>query len=271
MTFTYSRISGQLLLIALLASPASGQGPAGRPVDSQLSLGRGLSRSFERRVVMSTDPALQALVDRVAQHLSRNSTSPIPIVARVIESPEINVITLEGGHVYVTSGLVRAAGTEAELAWAIAHGIALVTIKHAFLGFTLERTFLWDRNGTFTRTPSLVGIGAVPPGGDALIRMSQMSQLNGERRVLEEADTLGLEYFSKAGYDPTASVSLFQKVEAISDARPKTMDDQGMFLIHPPVSQRIKRMESAIRKLRPRDRYIVTTQEFDDVRSRLSS
>ena len=261
MPFTYSRISGQLLLIALFAfaAPAGGQVP--RPVEAELRIGQRQSESFERTVVMSADPTLLGLVDRVAQHLSRSSRSPIPVLAKVIESPEVNVITLPGGHVYVTSGLVRTAGTEAELAWAIAHGVARVSEPTSLL--TGARTLLWDRNETFTKPSNLFGMtGAL---GAAVA-----AQLNGTRRSLEEADTLGLEYLSKAGYDPTASVSLFQKVEAISDAGPKTKDAQGFFLLHPPLSQRIKRMESAIRKLRARDRYIVTTQEFDEVRSRLS-
>jgi predicted Zn-dependent protease len=265
MSFTSFRISLQMLLIALLVEPVAGQAP-GRSVEGELRFGQRVAESFERNVVMSADPTLLTLVDRVAQQLSRNSRSPIPIVARVIQSDEINVIILPGGHIYVTSGLVRTAGTEAELAWAIAHGVARVSEPTSLL--TGTRTLLWDRNETFSNPSNLSGLfGSM---GGALGASIAMAQFNGARRTLEEADMLGLEYLSKSGYDPAASVSLFQKVEAISEASPKTKDDQGLFLIHPPLSQRIKRMESAIRKLRPRDRYIVTTQEFDDVRSRLS-
>ena len=251
MHFTVSRISGRLLLIAILVSTARGQGLE-RSVESELNLGRSAARSFEQTVVISADPALLSLVDRVAQQLSRNSRSPIPIIARVIESPEVNVIILAGGHVYITSGLVRIAGTESELAWAIAHGIANV-FNDGFKAGLSPKTFLQDRNEAFTNNSTQVFSGGIL--GAAIMSISNLN-----RRSLEEADSLGLEYLDKAGYDPTAAISLFQKVEAISDARPKAKDESGRFFIHPPLSQRIKRMVSAVRKLRPRDRYIVTSQ-----------
>jgi beta-barrel assembly-enhancing protease len=83
-----------------------------------------------------------------------------------------------------------------------------------------------------------------------------------------EADYLGLQYMYKAGYDPNAFVSFFEKVQADEKKQPGTIPK--IFSTHPPTPERIVAAQNEIAKILPaRDEYIVTTSEFDTVKRRL--
>jgi predicted Zn-dependent protease len=83
-----------------------------------------------------------------------------------------------------------------------------------------------------------------------------------------QADFLGLQYMYKAGYDPNAFVSFFEKVEAIEKKQPGTIPK--IFSDHPPTPDRVESIQKEIATILPaRDEYIVSTSEFDSVKARL--
>ena len=85
-----------------------------------------------------------------------------------------------------------------------------------------------------------------------------------------EADYLGAQYMYKAGYDPSAMLSFFEKLQAKEKARPGTMS--SLFTDHPPTSDRIAAIKREIETILPnRDQYVVSTSEFDTVKARLAS
>ena len=84
-------------------------------LDYELSVGRQAAAEFEKGVKLYGDPAVASLLERIGQSLARNSDAVVPIVTKAIESDELNAFAFPGGHVYVTTGLLRAASTEAEL------------------------------------------------------------------------------------------------------------------------------------------------------------
>ena len=72
----------------------------------------------------------------------------------------------------------------------------------------------------------------------------------------------------KAGYDPNALVSFFEKVETDEKKEPGTIPK--VFATHPPTPDRIEAIQKEIATILPaRDQYIVTTSEFDKVKHRL--
>ena len=83
-----------------------------------------------------------------------------------------------------------------------------------------------------------------------------------------EADLLGLEYMYKAGYDPTAFVDFFEKIETLEKRKPGTM--AKVFSTHPPTDARIQAAQKNIQEyLKAKPEYVLTTSEFNDVRARL--
>jgi beta-barrel assembly-enhancing protease len=85
-----------------------------------------------------------------------------------------------------------------------------------------------------------------------------------------EADYLGTQYLYKTGYDPNALVSFFEKIDALQKKKPGAL--AKAFASHPQTPDRIEKTQEEIAKiLPPRDQYVVTTSEFNDVKARLSA
>jgi predicted Zn-dependent protease len=84
-----------------------------------------------------------------------------------------------------------------------------------------------------------------------------------------QADYLGVQYMYRAGYDPQAFVAFFEKIQNLEKRKPGTLSKA--FASHPQTPDRIGHSQEEIAKiLPPRDEYLVTTSEFDDVKARLA-
>ena len=89
------------------------------------------------------------------------------------------------------------------------------------------------------------------------------------REFEAQADYLGLQYMYRAGYDPQAFITFFEKVQALEKRKPGAV--AKVFADHPQTPDRILHSQEEIaRILPPRDDYTVTTSEFDDVKARLA-
>ena len=85
-----------------------------------------------------------------------------------------------------------------------------------------------------------------------------------------QADYLGVEYMYKAGYDPQAFVSFFEKIQAQEKKKPGTISKA--FATHPQTPDRIGKSQEEIARILPaKTEYMVTSSEFDEVKSRLAA
>ncbi len=90
------------------------------------------------------------------------------------------------------------------------------------------------------------------------------------RAFESEADMLGLQYMYKTGYDPTAFVDLFEKLESREKTKPGTMSK--VFSTHPLTDDRVRVAQKNIQEMLPaKAEYVVATSEFEDVLTRLAS
>jgi predicted Zn-dependent protease len=95
-----------------------------------------------------------------------------------------------------------------------------------------------------------------------------ISFLKFSRDFEREADFLGLQYMYKAGYDPNAYVTFFERIQTDEKRRPGTIPK--VFASHPPTPERIENAQKEIARILPaKQEYIVTTSEFDSVKARL--
>jgi beta-barrel assembly-enhancing protease len=95
-----------------------------------------------------------------------------------------------------------------------------------------------------------------------------LTYLKFSRDSEREADFLGLQYMYKAGYDPNAFVTFFERIQADEKRRPGTIPK--VFSTHPPTPDRIEAAQKEIARILPnKPEYIVTTSEFDSVKGRL--
>jgi predicted Zn-dependent protease len=211
------------------------------------------------------DSVVTEYVNRIGQNLVRNSDAQVPFTIKVIDSDVVNAMALPGGFFYVNSGLILAADEEAELAGVMAHEISHVAACH----LAREQT-----RGTLMQLATIplifigggIGYGAYEAAGPA----AMLGFLKFSRGFEAEADYLGVQTMYRAGYDPSAFVSFFEKIQAMEKKKPGTL--AKAFDTHPQTPDRIEKTQEEIAKILPaKQEYIVTTSEFDDVKARLAS
>jgi len=233
-------------------------------LEKEIAMGRQLAAEIERQVKLVEDPTINEYVNRVGQNIVRNSDAKVPFTIKVVESDEINAFALPGGFFYVNSGLILAADDESELAGVMAHEIAHVAARHGTEQASKAELI------NFASIP-LIFMGGV--GGFALRQAAgfliPMQFLQFSRKDEAEADYLGLQYLYRTGYDPGAAVSFFEKLQAKESAKPGTISK--MFSTHPPTGERIEKSKQNIEAVLPdKDQYVVTTSEFNQVKTLLA-
>jgi beta-barrel assembly-enhancing protease len=227
--------------------------------------GRVYAQQIESQIKLVNDPVVTEYVNRIGQNLVRNSDAQVPFTIKVIDSDVVNAMALPGGFFYVNSGLILAADEEAEMAGVMAHEIAHVAACH------------YGREMTRLNLLQMASIPAIFMGGalgygiyEGMGLAVPMTFLRFSRGFEAEADYLGVEYMYRAGYDPSAFVSFFEKIQAMEKKKPGTLSKA--FDTHPQTPDRIEKTQDEIRKILPsKPQYIVTTSEFDEVKARLAS
>ena len=232
--------------------------------DSEIKMGKMYASEIEKSTRFITDPTITEYVNRVGQNIVKNSDCKVPFTIKVIDSDEINAMALPGGFFYVNSGLILNADEEAELAGVMAHETAHVCAHHAAREMTRMN---YAQLGTIPLIfiGGWTGYGIYEAAGLAL----PITFLHFSREFEAQADYLGVQYMYRAGYDPQAFISFFEKVQALEKRKPGLVSKA--FSDHPQTPDRISHSQEEIARILPaRDEYTVTTSEFDDIKARLA-
>ena len=233
-------------------------------VDTEIKMGKMFSEEIEKSTKFINDPVIDEYVNRIGQNIVKNSDCKVPFTIKVIDSDEINAMALPGGFFYVNSGLILNADEEAELAGVMAHETAHVCAHHA----VREQTRM---NYAQLGTIPLIFIGGYTGYGiyEAASLAVPMTFLKFSRDFEAQADYLGVQYMYRAGYDPQALISFFEKVQALEKRKPGLV--AKAFSDHPQTPDRILHTQEEIARILPaKDEYTVTTSEFDDIKARLA-
>lgn len=234
--------------------------------ESEIKMGKQYADEIEKSTRFISDPVITEYVNRIGQNIVKNSDCKVPFTIKVIDTDEINAMALPGGFFYVNSGLILAADEEAELAGVMAHEIAHVCAHHAAREMTranyaqigmvpliMMTGYSWTGYGIYEATQLLIPI----------------TFLEFSREFEAQADYLGVQYMFRAGYDPQAFVTFFEKIQNLEKQKPGAV--AKVFENHPQTPDRIEHSEEEIaRILPPKEEYLVTTSEFNDVKSRLA-
>jgi predicted Zn-dependent protease len=233
--------------------------------DSEIKMGKTYAMEIEKSTKFITDPVVVEYVNRIGQNIVKNSDCKVPFTIKVIDSDEINAMALPGGFFYVNSGLILNADEEAELAGVMAHETAHVCAHHA------AREMTRANYAQIGMVPVMIFVGGWT--GYGIYEGAQLAIpitfLEFSREFEAQADYLGVQYMYRAGYDPQAFISFFEKIQALEKRKPGLVSKA--FSDHPQTPDRILHSQEEIAHiLPPRDEYTVTTSEFDDIKARLA-
>lgn len=228
-------------------------------LDKEKRLGAALAEEVERSSRLLNDPTVTEYIDKVAQNVAKNSDARLPIVVRVIDSDVANSFTLPGGYQYVNRGLLLRLENEAELASALARGIAHTALRSA----TKEAT-----KGELMQLATIPLSGPVGSSSNGVPLTVPVAQLKARRDDESDADYFGVQYLYKAGYDPECFVSFVQRTWG--SGTPPTTKTATVFSTYPPLDERLATLQSEISRILPtRDGATVSTSEFDALLERL--
>jgi len=233
-------------------------------VNTEIGEGKQYSVELEKSTKFISDPVVTEYVNRIAQNLVKNSDAKVPFTVKVVDSDEVNAFALPGGFFFVNSGLILNADTEAEMAGVMAHEISHVVAHHAVREQTRQN---YAQFGTIP----LIFVGGGLGYGlyEAANIGVPLTFLQFSREFEAQADFLGTQYLYRAGYDPQALVTFFEKIQNLEKQKPGLV--ARAFETHPATPDRIGKTQDEIATLLPpRSEYLETTSEFDEVKARLA-
>lgn len=229
----------------------------------EMAVGEQLAFEAMRTMRLLEDTRVTAYVTQVAERVTRHSDLRMPLRVHLIDSDEVNAFTLPGGYLFMSRGLLLVTQSEAELAGVISHEVAHLAARHATKRDTKVRLWNW------MYVPLLMVGGPVALAvRNGMALAAPLTFLKFSRDAEREADFLGLQYHYASGYDPGAFVQFFERVSP-KEKGPRS-SIANAFSTHPMTKDRILSAERTIEEiLPPREEYVVTTAQYDEVRAYL--
>jgi len=185
------------------------------PAEEQ-EIGQQFMRQLRQQVKIIDDPEVENYFNSIGYQLAANSENPVqPFTFFVIKAQDINAFAAPGGFVGVHSGLILQTRDESELASVLAHEIAHVTQRH------IARKV--EEGGKISLISVAAIIAAVLAGARnadlghaglaAIMAGNVQMQIDFTRAHEREADRVGMETLSKAGFNPLSMPSFFERLQ----------------------------------------------------------
>ena len=207
----------------------------------ELALGAEAHRQLLQEHGYYDDPALQAYVAEVGERLLPHTHRPdFPYQFTVLDSEAVNAFATPG-YVYVTRGILAQLQSEAELAALLGHELAHITARHTARQIGQRQTV--DALGWLVERVS--GAPVVSQAA-ALLGAGHLSKYS--RDAEREADRLGAEYATAAGYDPAAMRNLLQGLRDLERMRADAGEPDaggGWLATHPHTGERLENARRA--------------------------
>jgi len=185
--------------------------------------------------VYDVDPVLTQYVQGVGSRLAAQSPVALPYEFVVLNNSVPNAWALPGGKIAINRGLLTELESEAELAAVLGHEVVHAAARHT--ARQMSRGMLLQGLVLATAVASSDSdYGNLAVGGAGLA--AQLVTMKYGREAELESDFYGMQYMSKAGYDPQGAVSLQKTFVRLSDGQ-RSDWLSGLFASHPPSQERV--------------------------------
>jgi predicted Zn-dependent protease len=181
------------------------------------------------------DPELTAYVRGVGDKVAAQSGVDLPYEFVVLNNSVPNAWALPGGKIAINRGLLTELESESELAAVLGHEAVHSAARHSAQQQTRAMILQVGVIGTAIAA-SDSEYGGLIAGGANLLAQAGLARYG--RKAELESDAYGMDYMSKAGYDPQGAVDLQETFVRLSEGR-KTDWLSGLFASHPPSTERV--------------------------------
>lgn len=238
-------ISTFAAIILFLFIQTAGLAHASFTIEDEIKVGKEFYEKLDKSNVLIHDQKTIAYINELGNKiLSQSQNAPFVFHFSVIKSSAINAFATPGGYVYVNSGLITSAENESELASVLAHEIGHCNARH--IADIIEKS---QKVGVATLAAIIAG-AFLGGGGDLTAAAASFSMatattlsLKYSREHEEEADRLGLNYLTNAGYDGKGMLDflkVMRKYEFYSNSIP------SYFLTHPGTDERMNYIDALL-------------------------
>jgi Zn-dependent protease with chaperone function len=230
-----ARLLGLLFVVLIVCATAAWAAHSTATTKAEAELGAQTAAQIEKAYGLVDDPAKAQSLTDIANRIAPLTERPdVVYTCKILNSGDINAISIPGGTIYFTAGILNALESEDEIAGVMAHEIAHNALYH-------QRKMMEKRSqGNLARFLTLIaGVYAsrdpkIPAG--EIISMSDMlmeALVNGYGQDLEsEADQHGLGYLRQSiVYDPAGLYSVILGLEQLELSHPP--NDPGYLKTHP--------------------------------------
>lgn len=192
------------------------------------------------------DPELNLYVQSVGKKLAQLSDRPnLPYEFVVLNNDTPNAWALPGGKIAINRGLLYELKDEAQLAAVLGHEIVHAAARHGATQQT-QGMILGLGSSILEVAGEVYGLGDLANQGLALSSAAVQARYGQSQEL--ESDDYGIQYMSKAGYDPKAAVELQETFVRLSAGR--NQDVLGAFFAsHPPSQTRVRKNREHASKL----------------------
>jgi predicted Zn-dependent protease len=260
-------ISLLLSLLLLLIFGCAVTGPGGKTslifigTETEVSIGSGMDSTIRKENPVLRDTLWQQYLDGIGRKIvSVSDRKDLDYHFAIIDSNIVNAFATPGGYVFVYTGLLKQMDNEGELAAVLAHEISHVVARHgikrlqAVMGVSLAEQLVFGNDPGIMAQVVNIGLG---------LTFAEYSRDNEN-----EADNYGIQYMIKAGYDPRASITMFEKLAAMSQGNPNFFEK--LSASHPETQERIQKSKALIQSLSPLPSGLqLNQQKYNSMKSRL--
>ncbi len=261
--FVYMGVVAILLLIIACATT----GPGGKKsliligTETEVSLGMQMNEQVRQENKILADTVWQNYVTGIGQKIvAVCDRKDITYQFAVIESDQINAFAAPGGYIFFYTGLLKTMENEAELAAVMAHEISHVVARHGIkrmqtaMGVNLVQQLILGDQGEALNAAVGIGMGLL---------FADYS-----RDDENEADNYGVIYMTRAGYNPEACLTMFEKISSQSDGSANFFEK--LTRSHPETQERISHVRGQIQGMSPLPQNLTLgTDKYRQMKGRL--
>jgi Peptidase family M48 len=234
--------------------------------EQDVELGQQAALEVTQQVQMLNDSRVDNYLNTLGQRLSAKAPGfKYPYTYKAVNDSAINAFALPGGNIFINRGVIEAADNEAQLAGVMAHETAHVALRHGTnqaskaSAAQLPLAILGGLLGNDSTGAALAQLGAGFTVNSVLLKYSRDAE--------SQADLMGTQMLSDAGYDPRAMGQFFQKIEAQNPGG----NGPAFFLSHPNPDRRIENVNEEVARLGSRPVTLTSSKDFDQIKRRVQS